>query len=243
MSEIAANLAAVRARIAAAAQRVGRDPAAIALVAVTKRVGPQRVVEAIKAGQRLFGENYLQEAGEKMERVAELLPAAVPSAPPVAWHFIGHLQSNKALAAADRFAMVETVDRLKTAAALNRGAAAAGLILPILVQVNVGGEAQKSGVAPAAAAELLGELRRLPALEVRGLMTMPPWVEDPEAGRPYFRALRQLAEQLRAGGLFAPDAPPLLSMGMSADFEVAVEEGADLVRVGSALFGPREAAT
>ncbi len=231
MGTVAENLAAVQARIAAAARRVGRDPAAIRLVAVSKRVPDERLRAAVAAGQRLFGENYLQEAEEK---IARLDPAGELS-----WHFIGHLQSNKARAAAERFAMVETVDRLKLATLLDRQARALGRELPVLLQVNVGGEEQKSGVAPAAAAKLLAALNKLPALRVVGLMTMPPWSADPEESRPHFRRLRRLAEDLVGQGLLGSPGPSELSMGMSGDFEVAVEEGATLVRVGTAIFGPR----
>ncbi|MFU8818253.1 MAG: YggS family pyridoxal phosphate-dependent enzyme [Desulfurivibrio sp.] len=231
MGEIEENLAAVRARIAAAAERAGRDPATVRLVAVSKRVPAERLRQAIAAGQRLFGENYLQEAQEK---IAEFDPAGE-----LAWHFIGHLQSNKAKVAAESFSMVETVDRLKLATLLDRHAAAAGRILSVLVQVNVGGERQKSGVTPEQTAELLREMARLPALRVAGLMTMPPWSAEAEESRPHFRRLRQLAEELAGRGLLGRHGAVELSMGMSGDFEVAVEEGATLVRVGTAIFGPR----
>ncbi|ADH85265.1 YggS family pyridoxal phosphate-dependent enzyme [Desulfurivibrio alkaliphilus] len=250
MTDIGANLAAVKARIAAAARRSGRDPASVRLVAVSKRVEAERIVTAVAAGQRLFGENYLQEAQAKISRVNELLagPEAGPEASldptgkaEVSWHFIGHLQSNKAKAAATTdFTMVETIDRLKLARALDRHAAAAGRLLPVLVQVNVGGEAQKAGVMPEQAPELLRSLAELPALRVMGLMTMPPMAAHPEESRPHFARLRQLAEEFARQGLLGAHGSPLLSMGMSADFEVAVEEGANLVRVGTAIFGPRQ---
>jgi len=231
MGTIADNLAAVRERIAAAARKAGRDPNAVRLVAVSKRVSEERLRQAVAAGQRLFGENYLQEAQEKI--------AALDPAGELNWHFIGHLQSNKAKAAAENFSMVETVDRLKLATLLDRHAAAAGRIVSVLVQVNVGGESQKSGVAPERTAELLQAMERLPALRVMGLMTMPPWSEEAESSRPHFRRLRQLAEELAARGLLGRHGKVELSMGMSGDFEVAVEEGATLVRVGTAIFGPR----
>lgn len=231
MGTVAENLATVEARISAAARRVGRDPAEIRLVAVSKRVSDERLRAAVAAGQRLFGENYLQEAEEK---IARLDPAGELS-----WHFIGHLQSNKARAAVEHFAMVETVDRLKLATLLDRQAGAAGRELAVLLQVNVGGEEQKSGVAPAEAGKLLAAISNLSALRVTGLMTMPPWSADPEASRPHFRRLRLLAEELVGQGLLGSHGPPELSMGMSGDFEVAVEEGATLVRVGTAIFGPR----
>ena len=223
------NLAAIRARMAAAATRAGRAPESVTLVAVSKYVPVERIAEAMAAGQELFGENYLQEAEEKIGQ----LPAALK------WHCIGHLQSNKAKAAATLFHMVETVDRIKLARALDRHAAEAGRLLPVLIQVNVGREAQKAGVLPEEATALLGEMRELAHLEVRGLMTMPPFFDQPEAARPYFRALRELAEALASKGLLGTHGAIELSMGMSGDFEVAIEEGATLVRVGTALFGAR----
>lgn len=223
------NLAAIRARMAAAATRVGRAPESVTLVAVSKYVSVERIAEAMAAGQELFGENYLQEAEEKIAR----LPSSLK------WHCIGHLQSNKAKAAATLFHMVETVDRIKLARALDRHAAEAGLVLPVLIQVNVGREPQKAGVLPEEAAALLGEMRELAHLEVRGLMTMPPFFDQPEAARPYFRALRELAQALASKGVLGGHGAIELSMGMSGDFEVAIEEGATLVRVGTALFGAR----
>ncbi|MEW6501742.1 MAG: YggS family pyridoxal phosphate-dependent enzyme [Thermodesulfobacteriota bacterium] len=223
------NLAAIRARMAAAATRAGRAPESVTLVAVSKYVPVERIAEAMAAGQELFGENYLQEAEEKIGQ----LPAALK------WHCIGHLQSNKAKAAATLFHMVETVDRIKLARMLDKYAAEAGRLLPVLIQVNVGREAQKAGVLPEEAAALLGEMRELAHLEVRGLMTMPPFFDQPEAARPYFRALRELAEALASKGLLGTHGAIELSMGMSGDFEVAIEEGATLVRVGTALFGAR----
>ena len=223
------SLAQIRERMAAAARRAGRDPGSVRLVAVSKRVPVERISEAVAAGQLLFGENYLQEAEEK---IGQLPPSAQ-------WHFIGHLQSNKAKAAAELFAMIETVDRLKLARALDKHAAEANRLLPVLVQVNVGREEQKAGALPEAAEALLREMAVLPNLQVRGLMTMPPFFDAPETVRPFFRALRCLSEKLASKGLLGIHGPVELSMGMSGDFEVAIEEGATLVRVGTALFGPR----
>lgn len=231
MSEIARRLKAIQARIAAAARRVGRDPAQVRLVAVSKSVGLEALQDAVAAGQRLFGENYLQEAKGKIAALG----------PGVEWHFIGHLQSNKAKAAVEWFTLIHSLDRLSLAEALEAAAARRGKVQEVLVQVNLGGEASKSGVAPAAAAELLQALSRFPHLRVVGLMTLPPFFPDPEAVRPYFRALRELRDRLVAQGL-SDTGLPELSMGMSGDFEVAVEEGATLIRVGTALFGPRPAA-
>ncbi len=228
MSLIADNLARVRERLLAAARRAGRDPAAVRLVAVTKTVGLERLKEAADAGQRLFGENYLQEARAK---IAALEPG-------LEWHFIGHLQSNKAKPAVELFQLIHSVDRLRLAVALDQAAARLGKRQAVLIQVNLGGEASKSGVAPGEAPQLLEALSRLPHLRVAGLMTLPPWLPDPEAMRPYFRALRELRDRLAAQfGLALPE----LSMGMSGDFEVAVEEGATLVRLGTAIFGARPA--
>lgn len=229
MGRVAENLAGVRARIVTAAKRAGRDPETVQLVAVSKHQPVEAIREAMVAGQLVFGENYLQEAEGK---IGQLGTGA-------AWHCIGHVQSNKARLAAELFQCVETVDRLKLAAGLDRRLAELGRRMDVLVQVNVGGEAQKSGVPPAEAASLCEALRQFPTLRLRGLMTMPPWQEDPEASRPYFRQLRLLAEELAAAGLLGMHGPVALSMGMSADFEVAIAEGATLVRVGTALFGER----
>jgi len=225
MTPIAQNLEEVRRRIKAAALRAGRDPAMVRLVAVSKTVPVARLKEAAAAGQRLFGENYLQEARPKIEALGQA----------ASWHFIGHLQSNKAKGAVELFDLIHGVDRLKLARALNAAAASLGKVQEILIQVNLAGEASKSGTAPEGAAELLRALSLLPHLRVVGLMTMPPFLE-PEAVRPYFRALRELRDHLQD-----LSGRPLqeLSMGMSGDYEVAVEEGATLVRVGTAIFGSR----
>ncbi len=226
MSGIARNLEAVRAAIAAAARRVGRDPGGVRLVAVSKTVDLERLREAVAAGQDLFGENYLQEAQAKIAALG----------PGLKWHLVGHLQTNKAKGAVEMFDLIHSVDRLKLAQALDAAAARLGKIQDVLIQVNQGGEDTKSGVAPAAAAALVQEVARLPHLRPLGLMSMPPWFPDPEEARPYFRALRELRDRLR-GLTGLPLAE--LSMGMSGDFEVAVEEGATLVRVGTAIFGRR----
>lgn len=227
MSQIARNLEEVRKRLEAAARRAGRDPAAVQVVAVSKTVDAARIKEAWDAGQKIFGENYLQEARGK---IAALGPGAT-------WHFIGHLQTNKAKAAVELFHLIHSVDRLHLAQALEKAAAGQQKVQEILLQVNLAGEASKSGAPPAAVPELLGEIAHLPHLRVVGLMTMPPWFEDPEAVRPYFRDLREMRDRLLQLGL----APlPELSMGMSGDFETAIEEGATLVRIGTAIFGRRE---
>lgn len=218
MTDIAANLAAVRARIARAAARAGRDPRAVRLIAASKTKPAAAVRAAIDAGVADVGENYVQEAQAKR--------AAVGAG--AAWHLIGHLQRNKAARAAEVFDCIQTVDSAALGGALSRHAAARGRPLRVLVEVRLGGEATKSGVEPAALPALLAALR-LPGLLVEGLMTVPP-PADAEAARPHFRALRALRD---AAGLRE------LSMGMSDDFEVAIEEGATMVRVGRAIFGER----
>jgi pyridoxal phosphate enzyme (YggS family) len=189
----------------------------------------EAVKEAYLCGQAIFGENYLQDARKKIEQLDDSLQ----------WHFIGHLQSNKAGMAAELFQVIETVDRLKIAKVLNRHAGELGKTLDILIQVNVGEEPQKSGILPDKAEELLKQIRPLPNLKIRGLMTMPPYGRDPEASRPWFRALKQLSVQLAEKELFDNNDSVELSMGMSGDFTVAIEEGSTLIRVGTAVFGPR----
>jgi PLP dependent protein len=226
VNPIAHRLEDVRAAIAAAAQRSRRDPGSVRLVAVSKTVDLSLIRAAIDAGQDLFGENYLQEARDKIAVLGRQ----------VIWHLVGHLQSNKAREAVTLFDLIHGVDRLKLARALDAAAARLGKVQDVLIQVNQAGEATKSGVEPEEAPALLKEVARLPHLKVLGLMTMPPWFPDPEAARPYFHALRELRDHLRGlTGLPLPE----LSMGMSGDFAVAVEEGATLVRVGTAIFGSR----
>jgi len=229
MNRIRANLEEINNRIVDAAGRTGRDPERVRLVAVSKRVHPDLIRAARECGQRLFGENYLQEAEEKIKTLDADLE----------WHFIGHLQSNKSGQAANLFRMVETVDRLKIGSALDRALSGSGVILPVLVQVNIGREPQKSGVMPEEAGKLLEQLAELENLSVRGLMVMPPYFDDPEMVRPFFRRTRELALTLSEQGLLGRGGEPELSMGMSGDYQVAVEEGATLVRVGTALFGER----
>ena len=223
------NLTRIRSQIEEAAARCGRDPGTIRLIAVSKRMPVEAVAEAYQAGQLIFGENYLQDAREKIEQVDRALQ----------WHFIGHLQSNKARQAAELFQVVETVDRLKIARALDRHAGALNKTIDILIQVNVSREPQKSGIQPDEAQGLLEQIQPLLNLKVRGLMTMPPYGREPEESRPWFRALKQLSIQLADKGLFEDNEAVELSMGMSGDFVVAIEEGATLIRVGTAIFGPR----
>lgn len=225
---VAARLAAIRARIAAAAARAGRPPGAVALVAVSKTVPAALVREAVAAGQLLFGENRVQEAREK-------IPAVGGGA---AWHLIGHLQRNKARLAVELFDLVESVDGAELAHELDRRAGEAGVRLRVLVQVRLGGEESKSGVEPDAAPALLAAVAALPNLALAGLMALPPPPVAAEDSRPHFARLRELRD--RWDGSCCPRGSLAeLSMGMSADYEVAVEEGATLVRVGTALFGGR----
>jgi PLP dependent protein len=222
-TSIAANVESLRTRIASAATRTGRDPSSVTLVgasAASKGVTNEMVLTAMDAGLRDFGENYIQEA---QQRIAELGPRATDAT----WHFIGHLQSNKAGAAAALFETIESVDSVKLARALSKRAEKP---LRVLLEVNVAGEASKYGLTPAEVAAAVSEARGLPNIDLVGLMTMAPEVDDAEAVRPVFRTLRELAE---ANGLRE------LSMGMTNDFEVAVEEGATMVRIGRALFAGR----
>jgi len=228
---IAQNIEKIKKTIEATAHKCGRDPAEIRLVAVSKRFPVEVMIEAQAAGHYLFGENYLQEAAEKKAIVGDDLQL----------HLIGHLQSNKAKTAAQIFSMVETVDRYKIGAALNKHLETLDRKLDILVQVNVGLESVKSGVLPDEAEDLLVQLKDLGNLRLKGLMTMPPFTEDPEEARPYFRKLRLLAEELHDKGVLVPDGRIELSMGMSNDYHIAIEEGATLIRIGTAIFGNRPA--
>jgi len=232
---LAARLAALRARIAAAAGRAGRDPAGVRVIGASKRQPAARVAAAVRAGLRDLGENYVQEAAAKISAVREIL--GEESAGALRWHGIGHLQRNKAREAVAVFSCIHSLDSTRLAAELERQAAAAGRELPVLVQVNVSREPQKGGVAEPELPALLAALAGHPHLRAIGLMTMPAPADDPEASRPAFARLRALRDELRdaPGGAHLTE----LSMGMSHDFEVAVEEGATWVRIGTDLFGPR----
>jgi len=221
MVSLAERVAGVRERIARAAERSRRDPSGITLIAVTKVFPASTIREAWEAGLRHFGENYIQEFEEKCPALSGLEGAR--------FHFIGHLQSNKARRAAELFHCVQTVDSSRLARRLNE----AGRQLEVMLEVKLSLEQSKSGAAPKELPGLIEAVRACPNLQLAGLMTMPPWSEDPESARPYFRRLRELAE---CHGLRQ------LSMGMSHDFETAIEEGATLVRVGTALFGERKRA-
>lgn len=232
---VADNIARIQERIQSAAKRAGRDASQITLMAVSKTFPADSIHQAYDAGVRVFGENRVQEFAGKIDGVRDLAGAD--------WHLIGHLQTNKAAKAAELFHAVDSVDSVRLAKKLNEAAASAGKKLPVLVELNVGGEAAKTGM-PADSAELDQLLSIAPQLEhllIRGLMTVPPYNEDPQPARPFFRKLREVRDQVTKRQLpgVSMDA---LSMGMSHDFEVAIEEGSTCVRVGTAIFGVRERA-
>jgi len=216
-------------RIRNAAESCGRDPESIRLVAVSKTVSADKVREAIDAGVTILGENYIQEAGEKISALSDCR---------VSWHFIGHLQTNKAKYAVRLFDLIHTADSLKLAIELNRQAAKIAKIQNILIQVNIGEEESKSGTSVQDLQTLLREISRFDNLSVKGLMTIPPFYDEPEKVRPFFSALRELRDQIKSAAI-----PNILmdelSMGMSGDFETAIAEGATLVRIGTAIFGER----
>ncbi|MBU0665546.1 MAG: YggS family pyridoxal phosphate-dependent enzyme [Proteobacteria bacterium] len=223
------NLQDIRKNISTAALQCGRDPATIRLVAVSKKFPASDIKKAIEAGQFLFGESYIQEAAQKKTEIGDA----------ASFHFIGHLQSNKAKLAAQIFQMIETVDRYKLAATLDKELKLQGKTLDVLIQVNIGQEPQKSGVLLQDAEELFKQLIPLSNLKIRGLMTIPPYHDNPEHTRPHFQALRMLAEELKEKGYFFDNNHVELSMGMSSDYTIAIEEGATLIRIGTALFGHR----
>ena len=229
---ISENIDAVCERVAVAARRAGRRPEEVALMAVSKTHSAERIREAYDAGLRLFGENRVQEFAGKSAAITDLAGAE--------WHMIGHLQTNKAGKAAELFSGVDSVDSVKLAEKLDAGARALGKKLSVLIEVNVGGEAAKSGVAPESLEleELLLAAARFEALSFRGLMTVPPFTDDPAEARPYFRRLRALRDAIAARKHPAVTMD-VLSMGMSHDFEVAIEAGSNCVRVGTAIFGER----
>jgi pyridoxal phosphate enzyme (YggS family) len=220
----------VRERIRQAAESCGRDADSIRLVAVSKTIAADTVREAIEAGVTILGENYVQEARDKFKALVQY---------PVSWHFIGHLQSNKAKYAVRLFDLIHSVDSLKLARELDKQAAKVDKVQQILVQVNISGEDTKSGISADEAPGLITEIAQLKNIAVKGLMTMPPYFYQPEKVRPFFAALRELRDRIKV------QSPPNvtlddLSMGMTGDFEVAIKEGATLVRIGTAIFGERQ---
>jgi pyridoxal phosphate enzyme (YggS family) len=229
---IAETIAAIRERVASAARRAGRSSDEIALMAVSKTIDSTRIRQAYDAGLRIFGENRVQEFSGKAETLAELSGAE--------WHMIGHLQTNKAGKAAELFGAVDSVDSVKLAEKLDAAARGIGKKLDVLVEINVGGEAAKSGVLPESSEleALLQSVHRLDSLTFRGLMTVPPFTDNPQDARPFFRKLRELRDAVAARNLPGVGMGTL-SMGMSHDFEIAIEEGSTCVRIGTAIFGER----
>jgi PLP dependent protein len=229
---IAENISQVRERIASAAQRASRSPDEITLMGVSKTFPVERIREAYAAGLRVFGENRVQEFAGKADALRDL--------PDAEWHLIGHLQTNKAAKAAELFDAVDSVDSARMAEKLNAFAESSGKTLSVLIEINVGGETAKSGIVPGSSEleQILQAAARWGNLRLQGLMTVPPYTEDPEDSRPYFRQLRQIRDSIAARGL-PQIGMVVLSMGMSHDFEVAIEEGATCVRVGTAIFGER----
>jgi pyridoxal phosphate enzyme (YggS family) len=221
MQEIARNLQQVRERIVAAAVRTGRNPDEITLVGVTKTVEPERIEQALTAGLTVLGESKVQEAKAKIPLVSSR----------ARWHLIGHLQTNKARDAVVLFELIHSVDSVKLAGELNKWAGHAGKTQPILLEVNISGETSKFGLKPDAVEAALEQINAMPRLEVRGLMTIAPFFEEPERCRPLFRQLRELRDRFSLAEL---------SMGMTHDFEIAIEEDATMVRIGTAIFGERK---
>ncbi|MBU2055331.1 MAG: YggS family pyridoxal phosphate-dependent enzyme [Proteobacteria bacterium] len=224
------NIRLVRETMAEASRRSGRDPARVRLMAVTKTVDDDRIIEAIRAGVDIVGENYVQEAKRKIYKMGN----------PCEWHLIGRLQTNKAKYAVRLFDMIHSSDRLELAQELDRRASAAGRVMKVLIEVNIGGEETKSGIPLASATDLVRAVAPLENLSIQGLMTMPPWFNDPEEARPFFRALRELRDRIIAEKIPRVEMREL-SMGMTGDFAVAIEEGATIVRIGRGIFGERQA--
>lgn len=228
MSQIGDNFKRVRARIADAASRAGRNPEDIKLVVVSKTVEVDKIKQAIKAGATILGENYIQEARNKIKEIGQ----------GARWDFIGHLQSNKAKPAVDLFEMIHSVDRLSLAQEINRVAEKKRKRMRILIQVNISGEETKSGIDSQRVSPLVREIASMSNLSLEGLMTMPPYFDDPGKARPYFTTLRELRDTILEKNIEGINLKEL-SMGMSGDFEVAIEEGSTLVRIGTAVFGER----
>jgi pyridoxal phosphate enzyme (YggS family) len=226
MSQIKENFLRVMERIEKAAQRSKRDPSEIKLVAVSKTVEAARIKEAIEAGVSILGENYVQEAKKKIEEIGRS----------VAWHFIGHLQLNKAKYVIHLFDMIHSLDNIPLAEELSRRAEQADRMIKVLIEINLSGEATKFGTDEGEILNLARRILQLSHLSLEGLMTMPPYFDSPEMSRPYYVKLRELKERLVREGIPMKE----LSMGMSNDFEIAIEEGATYVRVGTAIFGPRK---
>jgi PLP dependent protein len=228
-TQIAENIANIKQRIAVSAARCGRDPHSIKLMAVTKTVSAERILNAVEAGITMFGENYIQEAKEKIAAVTK----------PVEWHMIGHLQTNKAKYAVHLFDYIHSVDRFELAKELDKRAELANHHINILIEVNVSGEETKNGIPASGALSLVEQIAPLPNLTISGLMTMAPYSDNPENSRPYFAALRKLKNDIAVQSIPRVQMEEL-SMGMTDDFAVAIEEGATIVRIGRAIFGERQ---
>ncbi len=229
MSAIEKNIVSIRERIAGAALRSGRDPRNVRLMAVTKTVDDDRIAEAMEIGVDIIGENYIQEARRKIEMLGKSIE----------WHMIGHLQSNKAKYAVQFIDMIHSIDRIALAKEIDRRAKGADRTMKVLIEVNLSGEESKRGIVKEEILPLVQAIAPLSNLSIQGLMTMPPWSSDPEDSRPYFSELRALSARVAEAhidGVFMNE----LSMGMSGDYEVAVEEGATIVRIGRAIFGERQ---
>ncbi len=229
MSVIGKNIEKVRGKIADAAGKSGRSLSDVRLMAVTKTVDDERIMEAIEVGVDIIGENYVQEAKRKIEKMGKN----------VEWHLIGHLQTNKAKYAVRLFDMIHSVDRLGVAVELDKRAKLSGNFVKILIEVNLSGEESKSGVIGEGAIDLIRDVSLLETLSIKGLMTMPPWFDEPEDARPFFSALRGLRDRIAEENIDGVHMDEL-SMGMTGDYAVAVEEGATIVRVGRAIFGERD---
>ncbi len=225
---ISDNIKKVKDRIATAARHAGRDPSSIKLIVVTKTVDVERIREAVAAGVGVLGENRVQEAKEKIEQIGSL----------ACWHLIGHLQSNKAKYAVKLFDLIHSIDSFELAQEVDKQAAKIGKIQNVLIEVNISGEASKAGIAAADAANLVGEAAVLKNISIKGLMTVPPFFGNAEEARPYFKKLSDLSARIKNENILQVSMGEL-SMGMSGDFVVAVEEGATMVRVGTAIFGAR----
>jgi pyridoxal phosphate enzyme (YggS family) len=231
MATLRDNVESIRSRISSASLRAGRRPDEVRLVAVTKTVGPDVIRNAVECGLREFGENRVQEARKKV-RSEELRVMSED----ISWHLIGHLQKNKAMAAVGLFDMIQSVDSIELAETLNGYAGKAGKIQRILLQVKLSDEESKYGIKKENIMSVIRRSEYMKNLKLEGLMTIPPYFDDPEKARPYFRKLREIKDEIEAEGVALPE----LSMGMSNDFEVAIEEGATMVRIGTALFGERK---
>lgn len=225
---IAANLAGIRRNVADACARAGRDPGGVTLVAVSKTVGVEEIRAALACGVTVLGENRVQEAREKFAAIGKTAE----------WHLIGPLQKNKVKYIFDIFSMVHSVDGVELAQEISRRAAARGTVMPVLLEVNIGGEASKHGVTPAEAVDVAAKIAALPNVRLRGLMAVPPYTDDPEGSRPFFARLRGLRDEIAALGM-ENAAMDVLSCGMTCDYVVAVEEGATHIRIGTGIFGER----